>query len=162
MAALEFGGRPALERTARDQISLMVLLTLPAAVGLALVAQPLADVLVGEDLRDGAAAITPWIALSGLMAGLTTYYFHMAFTLGKATRLLLAAMAVPAAANIILNLALIPIMGLMGAVAATAISYGLGLLASALIGRRVMALPIPWDTLIRAGIARLKARRAVA
>ena len=27
------------------------------------------------------------------------------------------------------------------------------MIASALIGRRVVALPIPWDTLIRAGIA---------
>jgi len=153
VAALEFGGRPALERTARDQVSLMVLVTLPAAIGLALVAKPLAEVLVGEDLRHGAAAITPWIALSGLMGGLTTYYFHMAFTLGKATRLMLAAMAVPAAANVILNLVLIPVMGLMGAVAATAISYGLGLVASVIIGRKVIVLPIPWDTLVRAGLA---------
>jgi O-antigen/teichoic acid export membrane protein len=62
-------------------------------------------------------------------------------------------MAVPAVANIALNLALIPPFGLQGAVIATAVSYGLGLIASAVIGRRAIALPIPWDTLWRAGAA---------
>lgn len=153
VAALEHGGLPALDRTAKEQSSFMVLLTLPAAVGLALVAEPLSDVLIGEALRDGAAQVTPWIALSGLMAGWTTYYFHTAFTLGKATKRLLIAMAIPALANVVLNLALIPIFGVMGAVYATAISYALGLVASILIGRRSIALPIPLDTLWRAAIA---------
>jgi O-antigen/teichoic acid export membrane protein len=153
IAALEFGGRPALEKTAREQSSFMLLLTLPAAVGLALVAHPLAEVLVGPALREGAAHVTPWIAASGLFAGLTTYYFHTAFTLAKSTKLLLAAMAVPAVANIALNLALIPPFGLQGAVIATAASYGLGLMASAWIGRKAIVLPIPWDTLGRAGLA---------
>ena len=153
IAALEFGGQPALQTTARQQSSFMILITLPAAVGLALVAKPLADVMVGEALRDGAAKVTPWIAAGGLFSGLTTYYFHTAFTLGKKTRLLLGAMAVPAVTNIALNLALIPRFGLNGAVAATAISYGLGLLASVILGRKAIALPIPWDTLGRAAIA---------
>lgn len=153
IAALEFGGRPALDKTAREQSSFMLLIAIPAAVGLALVAQPLADLLVGEALRDGAAQVTPWIAASGLFAGVTTYYFHTAFTLAKATRLLLLAMIVPAIANIVLNVLLIPRFGLMGAVVATAISYALGLVASAVIGRRAIALPIPWSTLARAGAA---------
>jgi len=42
----------------------MVALTLPAAVGLALVAKPLADIMVGPGLREGAAMVTPWIAAS--------------------------------------------------------------------------------------------------
>jgi O-antigen/teichoic acid export membrane protein len=153
IAALEFGGRPALDKTAREQSSFMLLVTIPAAVGLALVAKPLAGLLVGEALRDGAARVTPWIAASGLFAGITTYYFHTAFTLAKATRLMLLAMTVPAAANIVLNVLLIPRFGLTGAVIATTVSYGLGLVASAAIGRRAIALPIPWDTLIRAGLA---------
>ena len=153
IAALEFGGMPALHTTARQQSSFMILLTLPAAIGLALVAKPLAGVLVGPALSEGAAKVTPWIAASGLFSGFTTYYFHTAFTLGRATKLMLAAMAAPAAANIVLNVLLIPRFGLNGAVIATAVSYGLGLLASAILGRRAIKLPIPWDTLARAGAA---------
>jgi O-antigen/teichoic acid export membrane protein len=153
VAALERGGRQALQAQAREQASLMLLICLPAAVGLGLVARPLADVMVGEQLRTGAAAVTPWIAASGLFAGLTTYYFHQAFTLARRTRLLLAAMAVPAAANIALNVALIPRFGLSGAMWATTASYALGLAASWALGRRVMPLPVPWSTLSRCVLA---------
>lgn len=155
IAALETGGRPALEQTARQQSAFMLLIALPAAVGLAMVARPLAEALIGEGLREGAAQVTPWIAASGFFAGLTTYYFHMAFTLARNTRLLLLAMLVPAIANIALNLALIPTFGLDGAMWATTASYGLGLVASILLGRRVMPLPISWETLIKAGAASL-------
>ena len=142
--ALERGGRQALAEAAREQAEVMLLLTVPAATGLALVAGPLARLMIGGALVDGAAHVTPWIALSGLLAGLTTYYFHQAFTLGKRTPLLLAAMAIPAALNLALNLLLIPRFGLDGALWATPASYALGLVASAWLGRRVVALPIPW------------------
>jgi O-antigen/teichoic acid export membrane protein len=153
VAAFERGGVEALRRTAAEQASLMALLALPAAAGLALTARPLAQVMVGPALRAGAATVTPWIALSGLLGGATTYYFHTAFTLGRRTGRLLAVMGLAAGANVALNLVLTPRMGLRGAVIATAISYALGLVASAVLGRRVLALPIPWSAIGRAGLA---------
>lgn len=151
--ALERGGRDALVPAAREQASLMILLTVPAAVGLGLVAAPLSQLMVGEAMAAGAARVTPWIAASGLLAGLTTYYFHQAFTLGRRTTFLLAAMAAPAAANLVLNLVLIPRFGLDGALWATLASYALGLAASAALGRRLLALPVPWLTLLQAAAA---------
>jgi O-antigen/teichoic acid export membrane protein len=149
--ALERGGVPALRTAAREQAGVMVLVTLPAAAGLALVAQPLSEVLVGPALRAGAAQVTPWIAASGLLAGLTTYYFSQAFTLARRTKRLLGAMAIPAVANVVLNLILIPRLGLHGALVATLASYGLGLAAAIALGRGPLALPIPWRTLAEAG-----------
>jgi O-antigen/teichoic acid export membrane protein len=122
-------------------------------VGLALVARPLADVMVGQGLREGAAQVTPWIAASAFLAGVTTYYFHTAFTLARRTGLLIVAMALPAAANIGLCLVLIPRFGLQGALWATVASYGLGALASWGLGRRALALPVPWLLLGKAGVA---------
>ncbi|MFT4913949.1 MAG: O-antigen/teichoic acid export membrane protein [Brevundimonas sp.] len=151
--ALERGGGERLQTAAREQASTFLLIGLPAAAGVALVAGPLTEVMIGEDLRRVAASITPWIALSALLSGLTTYYFHQAFTLGRRTGLLLAAMAVPALANIVLNLLLIPGHGVMGAAWSTAISFGLGLIASIAIGRRVLVMPVPWETLARCGLA---------
>jgi O-antigen/teichoic acid export membrane protein len=52
-------------------------------------------------------------------------------------------MTIPVSANLILVLALVPHYGLKGAMWATAASYGLGLIASAVIGRRAIALAIP-------------------
>ncbi len=151
--ALERGGAERLKAAAREQLSTFLLLGLPAAAGVALVARPLADILIGEELRAAAASVTPWIALSALLYGLTAYYFGQAFTLGRRTQRLLAAMAVPAAANVILNLMLIPRFGLMGAAWATAASFAIGLAATLIMGRRVLALPVAWDALLRCGAA---------
>lgn len=153
VAALERGGRPALEASAREQASLMILLTLPAAVGVALVARPLAEVMVGEALVAGAAHVTPWIAVGAFCSGVTTYYLHQAFTLGRRTSLLFAAMTVPAGANLLANIVLIPRFGIEGAMWATAGSYGLGALASFALGRQAMPLPVPLDVIWRAGLA---------
>ena len=151
--ALERGGMDRLRVAAREQLSTFLLVGLPAAAGVALVARPLAEVLIGEELRTAAASVTPWIALSALLFGLTAYYFGQAFTLGKKTKRLLVAMAVPAGMNVVLNLILVPRFGVMGAAWATAASFGLGMITTMLIGRRVMALPIPWESLARCGVA---------
>lgn len=161
VAALERGGRAALHATAREQASLMIALTLPATVGLALVAHPLAELMVGPALRDGAVQVTPWIAASAFLSGLTVYYFHTAFTLARRTTLLMFAMALPAAANLLLNLSLVPRFGLQGALWATLISYGLGALASFGLGRMVLPLPVPWRTLAKAGLGALGMALAV-
>ncbi|MBV9511610.1 MAG: lipopolysaccharide biosynthesis protein [Caulobacteraceae bacterium] len=153
IAALERGGHGALREAARQQVSFMIALTLPAAAGLALVARPLADLMIGPALRAGAAHVTPWIAASGFLAGMTTYYFHTAFTLARRTRLLMLAMAAPALSNLALNALLIPRFGLDGALWATLASYALGAAASFGLGRRALALPVPWATLVRAGAA---------
>ena len=151
--ALERGGSDRLKAAAREQLSTFLLIGLPAAAGVALVARPLAEVLIGEDLRVAAATITPWIALSALLYGLTAYYFGQAFTLGRKTKLLLVAMSIPAGANVVLNFILVPRFGVLGAAWATAISFGLGLIATMLIGRRVLPLPVPWEALVRCSIA---------
>ena len=153
VSALERGGRPALHALARQQASLMIALTLPAAVGLALVARPLAALMVGPALRDGAAEVTPWIAASAFLSGMTVYYFHTAFTLARRTRLLMLCMCLPAAANLALNLVLVPRFGLQGALWATLASYGLGAVASFGLGRLALPLPAPWMSLAKAALA---------
>ena len=155
ISALERGGQSALTEAAREQAGFMVLLTLPAAVGLAMVARPLADLMVGEALREGASHVTPWIAASGWLSGITTYYLLQAFTLARRTPLLIVSMSAPALANVALNLVLIPMVGLDGALWATTISYGLGAVVAWGLGRRACAMPIPWDVLAKAGGASL-------
>jgi O-antigen/teichoic acid export membrane protein len=147
VAALERGGLPALHATARQQASLMLLIAVPAAAGLALVSQPLAMLMVGPELAVQAARVTPWIALGALFSGLTTHYLHMSFTLSRKTRLQFLAVAIPAGLNLVLTLVLIPRFGLDGALWATAASYGVGLVSSFVLMRRALPLPVPWTTL---------------
>jgi O-antigen/teichoic acid export membrane protein len=149
VAALERGGEAALKRTAHDQASLMLLIALPAAAGLALVSGPLAHLMVGSALADASARVTPWIALGGLFSGVTTHYLNTAFTLARRTKRLFVVIAIPAVANLILALMLIPRFGLDGAMWATTASYGLGAVVSYVFTRDVLALPVPWGTLAR-------------
>ena len=143
VAALERGGKPELFRVARAQVSFMLLIALPACAGLALVARPLSHLMVGERLAAEAAEVTTWIAFSAAFSGLNTHYFNTAFTLARRTRRLFAAIALPAAANLVLTLVLVPRFGLKGAMFAALISYAFGTLTSILLARGVMALPFP-------------------
>ncbi len=153
IAALERGGEAALRVVARSQAELMALVAIPAATGLALTAQPLAELMVGPALRADAARVTPWIAMGGLCAGMTTYYLHTAFTLARRTKSLLLAWSLPAGLNLVLTLVLIPRYGLDGAMWATTASYAAGLVAAYVLGRRHLKLPIPWRVLGEAALA---------
>ncbi|MEM9053903.1 MAG: polysaccharide biosynthesis C-terminal domain-containing protein, partial [Pseudomonadota bacterium] len=155
MAAYERAGKDAARDEARGLITTMLLIGIPAATGLALVAQPLAEAMIGEDVRDGAMAIIPWIAFAGLLNGLLIHYFSEAFQLAHKTAERALLMLVPAGVNVVLNLILIPQFGLMGAVAATVISYALGILVLGLRGQRHVALPLPLIEVLKVSIAAL-------
>ena len=150
--ALESGGEAALKDVARQQIRLMSFVLFPAVGGLIMVAPALGGLLIGDDLRQEALRVTPLIATGALLSGFNTYYFLQAFTLARKTRLLIVAMAVPSATNIALNIVLIPIMGLTGAALASAISFGLGLVTSWLLGRKTLALPVPVPELAKTAL----------
>lgn len=155
MAAYEQTGPEAAAEEARGLVRTMLLLGLPAATGLALVAEPLAEALIGAEVREGATRIIPWIAFAGLMNGLLIHYFSEAFQLARRTTERALLMAVPAVVNIVANLFLIPAFGLQGAVIATLMSYGLGLALLAWRGRIYVALPLALPDLIKTLLASL-------
>ena len=82
MAAYERGGRKAAREEARGLASTLLLIGMPAAVGLALVARPLAEAMIGEAVREQAMQIIPWIAF----AGLAEWSSHPLFFRGVSTR----------------------------------------------------------------------------
>lgn len=153
MAAYERGGQEAAAQEAGGLIRTILLIGMPAATGLALVAQPLAEAMIGEDLRAGAAQIIPWIAFAGLMNGLLIHYFSEAFQLAHKTAERALLMTAPVIVNVAANLILIPRFGLLGAVAATLASYGVGIVLLALRGRRYVALPLPVIDIARIAVA---------
>ena len=153
MAAYETGGKDAARIEARSLASTLLMIGLPAATGLALVARPLAEAMIGEALRAQAMQIIPWIAFAGLLNGLLIHYFSEAFQLAHKTAQRALLMLVPAICNIGLNFVLLPKFGLMGAVWATVASYAVGVVLLAVVGRRHVAFPIPLTELFKVGIA---------
>ncbi|MBF0189299.1 MAG: polysaccharide biosynthesis protein, partial [Magnetococcales bacterium] len=151
-AAMEREGPEAASDVIRGTAESLILIALPAAVGLAVVAKPLVAVLAGEAFRETAAQLIPWIALSGLMHGVMVHFAAMPFALVKRNGLVFWTTAAAAVLNVVLNVVLIPRYGLMGAVAATVASYILGAGLCVGIGARLIPLTIPWGSLFK-GIA---------
>lgn len=149
MAAWEREGPEAVREVSSHVARTLMLIAAPAATGLALVAQPLAEVMIGEEMRTQAAEIIPWIALSGLINGFVLHYVSEAFQLSRRTGLRAALMVVPAVANVALNIVLLPWIGLMGAVYATVACYALALLLLAAVSRRLAPLAWPWMDFLR-------------
>lgn len=147
--ALESGGEKALKDTARHQIVTMCFILFPAVGGLIMVTPSLGGLLIGESLRAQALSVTPLITLGALLSGLNTYYFLQAFTLARRTKLLVVAMIVPSVSNIVLNVLLIPRMGLTGAALAALIAFALGLAVSWGLGLKTLRLPVPWRELAK-------------
>ncbi|WP_295446159.1 lipopolysaccharide biosynthesis protein [uncultured Thiodictyon sp.] len=152
-AAMERDGPAAAREVMAKTAKTLVLLLLPCTTGLAIVAEPLAAVLFGAEFRHEAARLIPWIALASLLYGAMIHYAAHAFMVTKNTRLLLMTSLFVLVLNMILNLLLIPLFGLDGAVAASITTYGLGLTLRLIIARRFFPLPLAVSHLIRGLLA---------
>jgi O-antigen/teichoic acid export membrane protein len=152
VAAYERGGAREVIPIAKDGYAVRLGIGAPAAIGIALLAQPICEILIGESLRDRAAEIVPWIALAGLMTGMCDY-FSEAFMLSKKALERAMLMLVPTILNLGLNIILLPRIGLMGAVIATVVAYAVGMVLLALVGRRHIALPIPFGETAKIALA---------
>ena len=153
LKAFETQGPEAARKLAGQAASLMALISFPAAAGLALVAEPLTTLIVGESVRSEAAVILPWIALSGLLNGMMTYYFHEAFTIKRRSGFMAFLMAGAALLNLVLNLVFIPMFGIVGAAYATVLAYLISLVICAIVGRGLFPLPLPWGDWVKAATA---------
>ncbi|MBI3992231.1 MAG: oligosaccharide flippase family protein, partial [Candidatus Lambdaproteobacteria bacterium] len=150
--AMEDGG-PTLARAQLVQNgTLIVAVGLMAAAGLSVLAPQIVAVLIGEQFRPGALLIMPWVGAAAAVAGIRAYHFDIAFHLGHKSHLLVITGGVAASANVVLNLLLIPRAGILGAAWATLAAFLLAALASAWLGRRVMAMP-PLAPLLAPGAA---------
>ena len=142
ITALEKDGMEKTQKVLKSYGATLLLIILPAATGIALVAEP-AGFILGESVRAEAVKIMPWIAFAGVFNGLISYYAHRAFMLSQRTGVLAVTMILPVIVNISLNIILIPKFGVMGAVWATVFAYALGLVLSIAVARRYFPLPLP-------------------
>jgi O-antigen/teichoic acid export membrane protein len=113
----------------------------PAAVGLALLAKPIAGVLLGPDFQDDAATLIPLIAVAAMLRDLKAYYLDLAFHLGRNTVLQMCVTVVAFVLNVVLNLWWIPVFGIVGSAYAMIVAYAVALVLSAIAGRSVFRLP---------------------
>jgi O-antigen/teichoic acid export membrane protein len=98
-----------------------LIISIPAVFGLSALAKPLLGILTTEDFLSGWLVI-PIIALSGLLAGIFQIFINTAF-LVKKTKSTTYINIIAAVSNVLINLILIPSVGIIGASLSTLISY---------------------------------------
>lgn len=152
ITAFEKNGSGVSENIMRDYGATLLWITLPAATGIALVAND-AGFILGESVRENAVMVMPLIAFAGVLNGFINYYIQRAFMLSGVTRSFVWVMIPPFVLNIGLNLWLIPAYGLMGAVYATIAAYSLGAVLAFIIARRYYPLPLPTKAIAQISFA---------
>ncbi|MGO2055301.1 MAG: lipopolysaccharide biosynthesis protein [Halomonadaceae bacterium] len=149
------------EAQARAQLAkngeLIITAALAGATGLVVLAPSILELLIGEAFRPGAAAILPIVAVASAVAGIKAYYFDLAFHLGQQSRTLVWFTAFAAVANIVLNLLLIPWLGIAGAAWATLSAYVMACLLSAYVGCRTFSMPGSLPFFLKGALAALGA-----
>lgn len=145
---LEQKGMAATQEQARQNATLIMIIATPASIGFAVLAPNIAAVMLGETFREQAVLLLPIIALAALIGGIKSYYFDLAFQLGRWTLGQVWVLGIAALVNIILNFWWIPLYGLQGAAYATVAAYGVGLILSAVWGRRIFVMPFPWQSFL--------------
>ena len=112
---LENHGREAARlQNGRNGIALLVV-TLPACVGLALTADYIAASLVGPAFRAGVAALLPIMSFTALARGLRSHFIDHAFHLSGRPLQMLWTYLPATLVNIALNLFIVPRYGMFGA-----------------------------------------------
>ncbi len=133
----EQNGQDAARARVEQNFLLQTGLGLPAALGFAVLAPGLSNMLLGHAFRSQAASLLPFIAVSALFRSLTTFHLNMAFQLTKRTKL----MMVQPIASLAVILAggpwALQHFGLVGMAAVTMAAQCGGFLLSLVLAQRV-------------------------
>lgn len=110
---------PQLLESARAQLAqnFVVLLgvCVPAATGIVALSNNLAHIMVGAALWQPVIALAPWLRLAAIFANLRAFYVDTAFQLARYNSPLIWTTLATLAANIVLDVWLIPPLGERGA-----------------------------------------------
>jgi O-antigen/teichoic acid export membrane protein len=107
---------------------------------------------LASDKYAGASAILPWV-IAGMVVDGTSSMLGAGLFIHRKTRIIMGIVVSGALLNLVLNIVLVPRIGILGAAIATLVSYAVIALALAVAARHLLRVRIPWATILRAGSA---------
>ncbi len=143
LKTLESKGKEQTRAQLRNYAVILLAVTVPSCIGMALIAEPLANVFLGEAFRNVAYENIPWIAMATFFMGAKAFYADLSFQFGLRSDLQIWPVAAAALLNVLLNIWWIPVSGVVGAAKATCAAYLFALVLSMVMGRRLFMLPFP-------------------
>ncbi len=116
----------------------------PISLGLSFLAKDFSEVFVGDSYRQGVQNLIPILSIGTLILGVKNFYFDQSFQISKRTYLQLIPVVFAAITSILLNMFLIPRIGVNGAAYSSLISFIVGLILSVWLSQITFPLPIPF------------------
>jgi len=113
-----------------------MMIAIPSAFGLSILAKPVLSILTTPEFAIG-TTVVPFVAFGVILFGLCQICLYI-FNIANKTHLTVRLLGTSAALNIILNIILIPRMGIVGAAIATLIAYGVLSILTLLVSRRYL------------------------
>jgi O-antigen/teichoic acid export membrane protein len=148
-------GHGAVRSHLAECVELLLSITLPACLGFAVISAHVANVVLGADFRELAAATMPIVAVAVIFQILTQQYLHASFLLSGRNSFYLINTASIIAANVILCYVLVENYGTVGAAWARLGADVFGFACALILSRRAFPIPIPLGRLALTIIAAL-------
>jgi O-antigen/teichoic acid export membrane protein len=139
----------------RECFELILAITLPAALGFAIVSHHIANVVLGPDFRDLATIVMPIVCVAVIFQILTYQYFYIGFLLSDRNSLYLINTASTMIFNCILAYILIRQFGPIGAAWGRLAAETFGFVGAITMTQWAFPVPLPWGRAIRVLIAGL-------
>jgi O-antigen/teichoic acid export membrane protein len=141
--AYENGEPRACDRQLEQNLVGLIGFLLPAATGMALLADNIGHVLVGQHYREAVVQLTPVLAATAVISGLRGNFVDHSFQLTGATWHCVAIAADMCFVDIAVLFLLVPRYGYMGAGLAGLVTAIVGLVHAIVASRRIYRLPFP-------------------
>ncbi len=147
--SMELGSAEVTSRQLERNLIFLLVIVVPAAVGIAGVASGLARLTIGELYWDSAVRLAPWLALAAAISSVRAFYVDIAFQLGQRTSPLIWTSLLAVVVNVVVDYWLIPRMGQVGAAIGSCTAVSISFVVAAIASRRVFRLPLPLGDIIK-------------
>jgi len=135
----------------------LMMVAIPSAFALSMLAKPLLQILTTPEFVSG-SIVVPFVAFGAVLFCFFQIFVYIIHLVRK-TKLTVRLLATSAGINILLNLILIPRMGVLGAAVATLIAYGVLGILTLMVTRRYLkfnlSLPFMAKSIFSSGIMAL-------
>lgn len=153
VAALAQNGEATARRHLASTAELLLAVTAPTSVGLALTSPYLASVLLGPAFRETAGLIMPALAAAWFFQSFVQCYVHISFHLSKRALFVILHGMAPLLVNGVLIFPMTHRFGLQGAAFSIMVAEATGMLVAWTLTKRSFAIPLPVGTFVRVAFA---------
>lgn len=153
--AFEKNGRTAAEQRLSSTLTVLLTLIVPVAVGIALVAKPLGQLMFGAEVAKSAAILMPLLSLAALLQVIRSCFIEQPYHILKMTRDMLLPFAIAASVALIVWFLLVPAHGAFGTACGLVLAHIVGSFLSMCGMKGKFTYIVEWKNILKIGMATL-------